>query len=89
MRSGYYTSVSSLIISGEDYFTLYFKETQIKISLFDVSTLTDTISLVCGDSTGLTYCGNRELVIWDNKRNQLHTLTGSNLFSLSGNILTI
>ena len=57
--------------------------------MVDISTLTDSISLVCDDGTGVTFCGKRELVIWDNNLNQKHSLTGSTLFSLSGNSLTI
>ena len=59
------------------------------VNLFDISTLTDSISLACGDGTGKNFCGNRELVIWDNNRNQSHNLTGSTLFNLSGNNLKI
>ena len=59
------------------------------VTLFNTSTLTDTTSLVCGDATGLTYCGNREILIWDNTLNKVHNLTGSTLFTLHENSLII
>ena len=79
------------MISSEEknYFTVYLNQLGFNLSLFNISTLTDTVSLVCGDGTGISYCGKRELIIWDNDLNQQHSLIGSNLFSLSGTSLII
>jgi hypothetical protein len=66
MDSSVFQSVSSLITSGETFVTIYLDGQASIISLFDITKLTDTVSLVCGDGTGISYCGARQLIIWDN-----------------------
>jgi hypothetical protein len=52
----------------------------LKVQTF-INQLTDTVSLVCGDATGNTFCGSREIVIWDTKLNSIHDLSTSTLFT--------
>ena len=59
----------SLISSGENYFTVYLNLDKLDIPLNDISTITDSVSLMCGDVYALNFCPNRELVIWDNDLN--------------------
>ena len=52
---------------------------------FDVSnfyTMTDSISLICGDGKGVTFCGSRILAIWDNISNDMDGDLVTSLFSL-------
>lgn len=44
---------------------------------------TDSISLVCGDTTGLTFCGDRLFSVWEEKQNTEHNLQTSPLFKIS------
>lgn len=48
-----------MITSGETNVVIYLNQNPVVLSLFDITKLTDTTSLVCGDGTGLTYCGDR------------------------------
>jgi hypothetical protein len=41
----------------------------------------DTVSLVCGDAAGNTFCGSRDIVIWDSDLNSVHNLQTSTLFT--------
>ena len=41
----------------------------------NILSLTDTYSHICGDLTGKTWCGKRELVIWDTDNNKVYELT--------------
>jgi hypothetical protein len=43
--------------------------------------LMDSVSLVCGDATGNTFCGSREIVIWDTNLNSVHDLSTSTIFT--------
>jgi hypothetical protein len=46
--------------------------------------LTDSLSLICGDKTGTTWCGNRIPIIWDADKNQEYDMTQPNsLFSFN------
>ena len=89
MDSSVFQSVSSLITSGETFITIYLYGKASIVSLFDITKLTDTVSLVCGDGTGTVYCGARQLIIWDNTLNTEHILSTSSLFTLNGTQLTI
>jgi hypothetical protein len=40
------------------------------------------VSLVCGDASGINFCGSREIVIWDSNLNSFHNLQSSTLLTL-------
>jgi hypothetical protein len=39
-----------------------------------VKSLTDSVSHICGDATGNTYCGSRNLLIWDVAGNGIYNM---------------
>ena len=41
------------------------------------------MSLVCGDGTGTTFCGDRTIYIWDNDKSTEHVISTSTLFSFN------
>jgi hypothetical protein len=71
MHSSKYFS-GSLIASTQ--FNIVLNETATQVQT-NISSLTDTYSHVCGDKTGRTWCGTRELVIWDTDNNMVYDMT--------------
>ena len=39
-----------------------------------VNGLTDSVSHICGDATGSTYCGKKNLLIWDVAGNNIYNM---------------
>ena len=46
------------------------------------ASFTDSTSLVCGDSTGTKFCGNRIPILWDINLNAEIDISSSTLFKL-------
>ena len=64
-------------------FRIQLSDDPLYIKLNKISLLIDSVSLVCGDATGTTFCGDRAFAIWDYDNNQEINLSDSTLFSFS------
>ena len=70
MDSQYFFDPGNLIIAGSSQIEILIGGSPVVIQLNNnIQNLNDSVSLVCGDGTGYTFCGNKTLVIWDLKNN--------------------
>jgi hypothetical protein len=76
---------SSSLIASTDI-NVWLNAVAISVQTF-IYRLTDSLSLICGDKTGTTWCGNRIPIIWDADNNQEYDMTQPNSL-LSFNSIT-
>ena len=83
MDPQFYVIPTSLIISNTTNFTIILNEPKITVDLYNFSLLVDSTSLVCGDASGITFCGERIINIWDIDNNVFIDTSTSTLLSLN------
>ena len=69
ISSKFFYSPTSLLISNITNYTFVIGDDPLILDVINITLLTDSVSLVCGDGTGMTFCGSRQLIIWDSDAN--------------------
>ena len=74
------------MLSNSSNFDMVVGDAPIIVNIFNITQFTDSVSLVCGDATGTTFCGPRQLIIWDTDANSEVNLLSSSLFSFDSDL---
>jgi len=87
MAPQFYNETKNLIISNTTNFTLTIGDPLVTYNLTNIKLFADTTSLVCGDSSGINFCGSRTLSLWEIWDGEEVIINNSTLISINQTLL--